>query len=145
MECQGLGLAESQPTKKVNYFKCEVRRMKILSQYAIHCPPSLCDIFAIEEGPFFAISILAEMENEIGSVCTQKERLLDLLVYSRWRSCSITTICKPLLRLQMVVGEQLRHLLYTIRSSNHWNYSTWVKLQSHSLICCISKKLYCLI
>ena len=40
-------------------------------------------------------------------------------MYSRWRSCSETTICKPLLRLQMVVVEQLCHLLYTSRSSNH--------------------------
>ena len=89
MECQGLGLAESQPTKKVNYFKCEVRRMKIVSQYAIHCPHSLCDIFTIEEGPFFAISILAEMENEIGSVCTQKERLLTCL-------CTVDGVAVPL-------------------------------------------------
>ena len=49
--------------------------------------------------------------------------LLNLLVYSRWSSCSARTICKPLLRLQMVVVEQLRHLHYTSRSSNHW---TWV-------------------
>ena len=45
--------------------------------------------------------------------------LLDLLVHSRWRSCSTTTICKPLLWLQMVVVEQLRHLLYTSSSRNH--------------------------
>ena len=50
-----------------------------------------------------------------------RQWLLDLLVYSRWCSCSTTTICEPLLRLQMVVVEQLRHLLYTSRSSNHWN------------------------
>ena len=40
-------------------------------------------------------------------------------MYSRWRSCSTTTICKPRLWLQMVVVEQLCHLLYTSRSSNH--------------------------
>ena len=45
--------------------------------------------------------------------------LLDLIVYSRWHSCSTTTIWKPHLRLQMVVVEQLRHLPHTRRLSYH--------------------------
>ena len=56
--------------------------------------------------------------------CNEKDRgqwLLDLLVYSRWRSCSTTTICNRKCGLQMVVAEQLRHLLYTSRSSYHWS------------------------
>ena len=55
-------------------------------------------------------------------------------MYSRWHSCSTTTICNHKCGLQIVVVEQLHHLLYTSRSSNHCctrvlkydsSYSNW--------------------
>ena len=62
--------------------------------------------------------------------------LPDLLLYSRWRSCSTTTICNHKSGLQMVVAEQLRHLLYTSRSSNHWLCETCLKQYTEYCISC---------